>query len=72
MFHRYASNVLGPISYTEAQIVAKNIVKSAELGGDDQMTPGETKEYLRAWFLHVMDFNQRFKQPESHDTFKHS
>jgi hypothetical protein len=67
---RYASNVLGPISYSEAQQVAHSIGRYWDEGYDGR--PASKQECIQLWFKHVMEFNNRFKQPESWDTFKHS
>lgn len=69
---RYTSNVLGPISYSEAQQVARSIVKNWDEGYEGKPTDLPVEDYLKKWFDHVIVFNERFKQPESHNIFKHS
>ena len=68
---RYASNVLGPISFSEAQQVAHSIAKYWDEGYPSRPTNEPKEAYLAKWFQHVIAFNERFKQPEWHTTFKH-
>ena len=64
---RYATNVLGPISFSEAQAMVPIITSSPELPANDQ----DGKKHTQIWFEHVMKYNQMFKSPEAHDVFKH-
>ena len=67
---RFCSNVLGPISFTEAQCMYANILrKHKEMPPSEERTEDALKE---AWMEHVTTFNGIFCDVSASETYKHS